>query len=609
MELLVEVAHHRCAARDQRVGHRGAAEVLELVAQRVSPAVVLEESVLGIGRRVVTLLIQIGVAGEHPRARGHHVGLDPTVVRRPAAREGGHLLGVAGARVALQGLRGELEGPVLPPGEDVVLSAIGRADGALGGVAGVVGGPVVLARADADHVLGRARGAHRVVVDASVRIFVLAVVARGERHGHVAVAPDERVGVHAVGRVLTRGGAAPRVGVDSGAARVGLLEEVAQVRRNPRQVVTARYAQELAEERRGRVVLDRLEQQPGRGSRALAQAGGRSVAQGRDRHVRAVPRVHVPRAVVHDRREAEVRGSRPIMDGGDPARRDVGMGRRGRAAADAGVGDADRLGGTVVAGGVRGGGAHDHAAALVVVLLAQHEVLDPRDVPQLCQGFEPLGRRQHDDRPPVAPQDSCARVPNRRRSQGRVASRLELDDVGPLAGAGEARAQLVGGVEEAHPPNARKAPHGQRLRRPHSHLEREIGHVLERLAAGGDDGRLPGRLDRPHELHDVGPAVQGTEGPVAQRGHRVGLVTQRIEGRRLQADRQLSRDASLGDGGRQPDAEGHDRYRRQESYLAHPSPPGLGPASSGCGARRAGLCGRSEGGGCALRHTANSPSG
>jgi hypothetical protein len=107
VDFLVVVADHGGAPRHERVRHRGAAEVLELVVERVAPAGVLEEAVLGIGRRVVAVLVEIGVAGQHPRSRRHDVGLDPPVVGRAAARESRHLLGVAGARVALQGLRRE----------------------------------------------------------------------------------------------------------------------------------------------------------------------------------------------------------------------------------------------------------------------------------------------------------------------------------------------------------------------------------------------------------------------------------------------------------------------------------------------------------------------
>ena len=130
----------------------------------------------------------------------------------------------------------------------------------------------------------------------------------------------------------------PRAGV------VRLLIELLQIAGEPDQIVAVGNAvDEAAEQRRDRIVLDRLEDQLRGGRGASTDAGGVAGAEDRRGDVRAVAGVHIGRAVVDDRLEAEVRRARAVEDGVTRAGGDVGMRAERRAGAQPGIGDGDDL--------------------------------------------------------------------------------------------------------------------------------------------------------------------------------------------------------------------------------------------------------------------------
>ena len=204
--LQIEIADHRGAAGDERRGHRRAAHVFVGRARRESPAVVLIRAVRRIRRaRRTALLEEIRVPRQVPRARRDDIGLDAAVAGRAAAAERRHLFGVAGAEIVPDRIRGVALGPRRAPGEDRILSAL-RGTRGVGQrrIAVPMRLAIVLAGADGDHVLRGAGRVDRHVVDDAVGIRIDAGVAGRERHGQIAMRPQERIGVGAVGRIQRR---------------------------------------------------------------------------------------------------------------------------------------------------------------------------------------------------------------------------------------------------------------------------------------------------------------------------------------------------------------------------------------------------------------------
>ena len=151
MGLRVVVAHHGRCTRRNRVAHRRSTEVLVLLVHREPPAVGLERTVLGIGRPVVSLLIEIGVTRNHPGTRCDDVRLDPAVIRRPSARERSELLCVSSAWVCRDRGGRVVVRPHGTVREEVVLSCATVPDAV---VARPVTLTVVLAGANSQGVLG-----------------------------------------------------------------------------------------------------------------------------------------------------------------------------------------------------------------------------------------------------------------------------------------------------------------------------------------------------------------------------------------------------------------------------------------------------------------------
>ncbi len=315
--------------------------------------------------------------------------------------------------------------------------------------------------------------------------------------------------------------------MDAGAVVVGLLEEVVQIVGQAGQVVAVvRAGEDLAEERGGGPVLRGLEDQFGRGGHAQADAVGVAVTQDGDGDVGAMAAVHVPGAVIVDAGETGVGLARPVVDGHDAAGRDVRMGPLGGAITQAGVRHSHDLGGAVVAVGPGRVGPHDHAAAVLVVLLGQDEVLDPGHVQHLGHGLE-LGLVGGDD-------ELAARAVHQQgdplcdgvNHRVRIHTPLDAHGVEAHAIPFQGGAQLVAGLEDAHPLDRAQVLDLVGLGRGHPHLEGEVRQVLQELRAGGRHLLLPGLLHRSLELDDV--VAQLVRG-VAGEGQALGQGRENVE--------------------------------------------------------------------------------
>jgi hypothetical protein len=274
--------------------------------------------------------------------------------------------------------------------------------------------------------------------------------------------------------------------------------------------------------------------------------------------VRPVPGVDVAGSVVDDAREAARGHARPVEDRGDPRRRDVGVGGRGRPAAETGVGDRHRLRRAVVPGGVGVVAAEDHAARVLVVLPREYEVLDPGDVVGTGEGVQLLGPGGHEERPPVGARHAGPGSRDRRLRAGGASSPLELDRVDPRTAPNEPGAQLVGRVEGPHPPHAGQGAYLSRLGGRHPDLEGEVRHVLEQLRPGGGQRVLPRGSHRTGELHQPHAAGALAEAPGAEGHGHGGRALRGHERGRAQPDGRV-RPSSRLHSGRRPD-----RQRRRE---------------------------------------------
>ncbi len=214
------------------------------------------------------------------------------------------------------------------------------------------------------------------------------------------------------------------------------------------------------------------------------------------------------------------------------------MRRRRRAAADAGVGDRDDLARAVVAAGVGRIGAHDDAGAVLVVLLADDEVLDPGDVEHVGDGVE-LGLVRGDDQSaPLAAGDLGAGIYDLVLGEVDVGTRLDTHPVELRAAAREVRMELVRGVEEPDPGDLVDHLDVARRGRRHARLEGEVWQVAEQLGAEPLGRRAPRRLDGAGELHDVIAALALRVLGDFEAGRDVRpLAERRREGRGAQLDR------------------------------------------------------------------------
>src|SRR5688572_22561769 len=101
--------------------------------------------------------------------------LDPAIVGRATAREGGHAVGIVRGRVALQRRSAELVWPAVAP-------AFTRAAGVV-----AAAGTQVLRGTHGDHVFCGPRLPDRIRVDHPVAVSVGAAIAGGEENQHVLV--------------------------------------------------------------------------------------------------------------------------------------------------------------------------------------------------------------------------------------------------------------------------------------------------------------------------------------------------------------------------------------------------------------------------------------
>jgi len=450
------------------------------------------------------LLIEIRITGQDPRAGRHHVRLDAAVVRGTTAGEGRHLLRIAGRRITLDGVRGVIRRPGCAVGGDHVLAALAGAGGVgQRRIALPVARTVVLAGADGQHILGRGRRAGGVIVDGTITVRVDALVAGRKGNEHVLVAPHEGIGIGAVGRVVAGGRAAPRVRVHARSCVVSLQEERADVSGQAGQIVPIGNSIELAQVRGHNVVFGGLEHQP-RGRRcALAESAGIPIAEHGGGHVGAVPAVHIDRAVIIDRLEATIGAPGPVVDRGDARGWDIRV-RSGRcAAAQAGVCHCDDLGRAVIAAGISGRRTHQAACAVLVVLLAQHEGLDPRDIHHVRDRNQLRRIGCHDEDAALLAHDLRAGGSDRGASQAKVGPTLHPHGVQARGLLQQCRVQLVCRLEDADTCNRAQRGNPAGLGRVHPDLEREIREIVKDLSAQRGDLVLPRLLDGAAELDDV----------------------------------------------------------------------------------------------------------
>ena len=227
---LVEVAHHRGRTRGQGVGHGGAAHVLVVLVVGISPTVVLPGIVLGVRLGIIALLVHVGIARKDEGAWGHHIGLDAAIVGGTTTGKARHLLGVACQGIAGNGVCGEVVGPGLVIGEDVVHAILGCAIGVIqAGVAGVAILALIFRSPYTEDVLGCGRGAHGIFIYVAIAIAILPIIASREGDEHIGMIPHEIIRIDCVIGVCTGLRAAPGVGVDASTRIIGLLEEVPDV--------------------------------------------------------------------------------------------------------------------------------------------------------------------------------------------------------------------------------------------------------------------------------------------------------------------------------------------------------------------------------------------
>ena len=170
---------------------------------------------------------------------------------------------------------------------------------------------IVLARADGDHVLRGAGRVDRHLVDDAVGVRIDAGVAGRERHGQIAMRPENASALALSARIRAGHFRAPRIRMHARVLQIRLVEEVADIVGNADQVIAIGHAvEQAAQQRRHRVVFDRLEHEVRLRRGAAADAARVAGAERRGRHVRAVPGVHILRAVVDDGLETEIRRRR-----------------------------------------------------------------------------------------------------------------------------------------------------------------------------------------------------------------------------------------------------------------------------------------------------------
>src|SRR4029453_1060068 len=125
-------------------------------------------------------------------------------------------------------------------------------------------------------------------------------------------------------------------------------------------------------------------------------------AEYRCRRMRPVAAVDVHRSVIDDARETSACRAGPVEDPCDSARRDVDERRGSRSISQAGVPPRAGLCLSVVPVTVGDCGPHDCAAAVLVVLLSQKQILDARDVEHVRDRIKLRRGRGHFERQSVA---------------------------------------------------------------------------------------------------------------------------------------------------------------------------------------------------------------
>ena len=294
--------------------------------------------------------------------------------------------------------------------------------------------------------------------------------------------------------------------MDARAGVIGLLIQLLQIAREPNEVVALGNAvDEGAEQRRDRIVLDGLEHQLRGWRGAPTDAGGVAGAEDRGGDVRAVPGVHIGRAIVDDRLEAEVRRAGAVEDGVNAAGGDIGMRAERGAGAEPRIGDRDDLRRSVEAAVVGGPAAENDAAAELVVLHAKREGFDAGHARERGEGLRLITAGGDDQEPGAAPRHPYALCGERSRELVDVGIALDPEDERLLSIVGPRPGELRRRSERRQCGHEGQRPDRLDLLRAEPRSEREVRHVFEQGSAGLGRGRLPGLLHRSLELQQVVP--------------------------------------------------------------------------------------------------------
>ena len=272
--------------------------------------------------------------------------------------------------------------------------------------------------------------------------------------------------------------------------------------------------------------------------------------------MRAVPAVHIHRAVVDHAVAAARADAGKVLQRHHAALRDVRVHVGRRAAAKAGVGHGGDLRAAVIAAGIGRCAADDLAAARLVVRLAQQPVLDPGHVRHLGNRLHLGAVRQHGEGVAVAADDLGAAGGDGSIGQAEVAARLHAHAVERRPAHDQVGGDLKGRLEGGDRHHVGQVLHLLGLPLVHTHLVGEIRQVGHHFGALGLQRRAPFGQDGAAKLHD--PVVG-----LPRRHQEAGRQRQAFAGRgakaaraQVQAGRRFGR--RLG-GGR-----GHGCPRREE---------------------------------------------
>ena len=241
----------------------------------------------------------------------------------------------------------------------------------------------------------------------------------------------------AVGRVRASCVAAPRIGVDTRAVVVGLLEQLTEIARECRSGSTRWVPVErFAEGRDVRPVLDRLKHQVRSGCSPASLAAGPARPEHRGGRVRAVAAVDIHGSIIDDAVEAAAGAPGQLKIA---LTRAAGMSMKpfGGTVAQSGVGNSDRLRRTVEAIRVGGRGPMIPPPPYSLFFFRSTNASMSRDVKHVRDGIQLSGRGGDLDDVSARGDESAPRRPQSRRPRA-VDVRAALDSH-PISARGSSR--------------------------------------------------------------------------------------------------------------------------------------------------------------------------